>query len=203
MDLPAPLIEALSRLVGPDHFFSNSTVRDQLARTTLPKGTRPAALVRPAERAHVQAIVQLASTHHVALYPISRGKNWGYGDACAPTNGCLIVDFSRMNKIIEVNSELAYAVIESGVTQGQLAAYLKEHHIPLMLDGNGAGPDASFVGNILDRGFGHSRYGDRFLHACNFEAVLADGTILNSGYGAYPNAKAQHVYKHGIGPAID
>jgi 4-cresol dehydrogenase (hydroxylating) len=108
-----------------------------------------------------------------------------------------------MNRILEVHSELAYAVIEPGVTQGQLAEHLSRDGIPLMLDGNGAGPEASFIGNIVDRGFGHSRYGDRFSHCCNMEAVLADGSVFSTGFGSYPHAQAQHVYKHGVGPSLD
>ena len=100
MELSANLIEAFTRLVGPDYLSTASSVRDSLARTTLPKGTHPAALIQPSDRAQVQAIVQLASSHAVPIYPISTGKNWGYGDACAPTEECLILDLSRMNKIL-------------------------------------------------------------------------------------------------------
>ncbi|HJP34531.1 MAG TPA: FAD-binding protein, partial [Gammaproteobacteria bacterium] len=50
----------------------------------------------------------------MVLYPISRGKNWGYGDACPTTDGAAIVDLSRMNQIVEVNTDLAYCVVEPG-----------------------------------------------------------------------------------------
>jgi 4-cresol dehydrogenase (hydroxylating) len=67
-----------------------------------------------------------------------------------------------MNRIIEVDDELAYAVIEPGVTQGQLAAHLAQRDVRLWVDCTGAGPDTSIVGNVLERGFGHSPYGNRF-----------------------------------------
>jgi len=169
----------------------------------LPQGTWPAAVAWPRTREEVQSVLKEASARAIPVYPISCGKNWGYGDACASLDGCLILDLSRMNRIIEVNTDLAYAVVEPGVTQGQLVEYLRENQCPLMVDANGAGPDASLIGNILERGFGHSRYGDRFSHCCNLEVVLADGTLLNTGFGAYPQARAQHIYKHGIGPSLD
>jgi 4-cresol dehydrogenase (hydroxylating) len=72
-----------------------------------------------------------------------------------------------------------------------------------MLDVTGAGPDASIVGNALERGFGHSPYGDHFRHTCGMEVVLADGRLLRTGFGSYQNAQAARVYPWGIGPWID
>jgi len=202
-ELPFDFLDRLRTFAGPAGVSNDQAIRESLARTMLPQGTRPAAVVWPSTREQVQNVLKEASARAIPVYPISRGKNWGYGDACASIDGCLILDLSRMNRIIEVNADLAYAVVEPGVTQGQLVDYLKEKQYPLTVDANGAGPDASLIGNILERGFGHSRYGDRFSHCCNFEVVLADGTLLNTGFGAYPQAQAQHVYKHGIGPSLD
>lgn len=158
---------------------------------------------RPASVEEVRAVLRAASRWGVPVFPVSAGKNWGYGDACAPADGMLILDLSRMDRILEVNADLAYAVIEPGVTQGRLEACLRERRLPLMLDGNGAGPQASFVGNILERGFGNSRYGDRCSHCCAIEAVLADGQVVRTGFSAYPKARAAHVHKHGVGPSLD
>ena len=63
-------------------------------------------------------------------------------------NGYLIIDLCNLKRVIEINEELAFAVIEPGVTQGQLADELKQRNSRLMLDVTGAGPDASIVGNI-------------------------------------------------------
>ena len=202
-ELPPEFLDRLRSFVGPSGASNDPTILNSYSRTTLPRGTRPAAVAWPSNREQVQHILKEASGRSIPVYPISRGKNWGYGDACASLDGCLILDLSRMDRIVEVNTDLAYAVIEPGVTQGQLVEYLNEHQYPLVVDANGAGPDASLIGNILERGFGHSRYGDRFSHGCNFEVVLADGTLFNTGFGSYPEAKAQHVYKYGIGPTLD
>jgi 4-cresol dehydrogenase (hydroxylating) len=108
-----------------------------------------------------------------------------------------------MNRILEVDETLAYAVIEPGVTQIQLYNYLKKNKSPLWLDCTGSGPEASIIGNTLERGFGHTPYGDHFLNSCGMEVVLGDGRVLRTGYGHYQNSKAQHVFKWGIGPHID
>jgi 4-cresol dehydrogenase (hydroxylating) len=173
------------------------------ARSTAPNGTQPCCVLYPTSTEQVQEVVRIASANGVVIYPISRGKNWGYGDACAPVDGAAIVDLSRMNQILEVNDELCYAVVEPGVAQGQFYDHLQKHHPGLSFDATGAGHDASLVGNTLDRGFGHTRYGDHFATACGLEIVLADGSVIRTGHWHYEHAKTKHVYRYGTGPFLD
>jgi 4-cresol dehydrogenase (hydroxylating) len=189
--------------LGSQYVDVTDSSRDRYGRTSGTHGIRPTAILRPASTAEVAQVLRIASRHCIAVHPISIGKNWGYGDACPPRENQAIIDLGRMNRIIEVNTELCYAVIEPGVTQGQLHQYLTEHKIKLWMDATGAGPDASVVGNILERGFGHTRYGDRIQSTCGMEVALADGRVLNTGFGHYANAKAHRTYRHGIGPMLD
>ncbi|WP_051822533.1 FAD-binding oxidoreductase [Desulfonatronum thiodismutans] len=192
-----------ARLLGPARARRDRETIDRYARSTLPKGTMPAGVLYPSTTEEVQAVVTIARQAGISLYPISRGKNWGYGDACAVTHGQVILDMSGMNHILEVNRELAYAVIEPGVTQKQLFDHLRDQDIPLWFDCTGSGPEASILGNTLERGFGHTPYGDHFYHSCGMEIVLGDGRVLRTGYGHYQEAKATHVFKWGIGPYLD
>jgi 4-cresol dehydrogenase (hydroxylating) len=147
--------QELARIVGEGNVAADEAVRTRLSRTTAPNGTIPLGVVYPTTREHVQQIVLAATRFSVPVFPISRGKNWGYGDACAPHDDALIIDLSRMNRIVEINPELAYAVIEPGVSQGQLLDHIERQGLPLMFDATGAGPDASIVGNTIERGSGH------------------------------------------------
>lgn len=189
--------------LGETNVDARAETLDCYSRSTQRQGTRPACVLFPRSTEDVQALVNIARVHKAALYPLSRGKNWGYGDACAPAENSAIVDLSRMNRIVEVNTELAYAVVEAGVSQGELYEYLESHHANLWMDCTGAGPGASFVGNTLDHGFGHTRYGDHFASTCGMEIVLADGSVLNTGFGHFADAKAARVYPYGVGPYID
>ena len=190
-------------LLGPDRAVATDELIDRYAKTTQDKATRPCCILYPTSTPEVQRVVQIASKHGVVVYPISRGKNWGYGDACAPTDNAAIVDLSTMNRIIEVDPDLGYAVIEPGVSQQQLYEYLQKTNTGLWLDCTGAGLDASLVGNTLDRGFGHTRYGDHFQSCCGMEVVLGTGEVLNTGFGHYPEAQAERVYRYGVGPFLD
>ena len=190
-------------LLGDDRVVTGRVVLDRYGRTTGggdPTSSSVALLPDHAEE--VKGTVAIASQFGLGVYPISRGRNFGYGDACAPTDGQAIVDLSRMNRIIEVNRELAYAVVEPGVTQGQLWEHLDRHCPELSMDATGAGLEASILGNAVDRGFGHSRYGDHVQSSFNVEVVLADGRVLETGFGHLPGAKARWVYPYGMGPLL-
>ena len=198
-----PLLRALHDVVGPGHVLDDDITIERYARSTASRSTRPIAVVYPGSHAEVVALVRLAAEHAIALYPVSTGRNWGYGDACAVESGQLIVELSRMNRIISVDAELAYAVIEPGVTQQQLSDYLREQKLDLWMDCTGAGPDTSLMGNILERGFGHSPYGNRLQHVSGMQVVLANGDVLHTGFGHYPKARATHIFPYGVGPFLD
>lgn len=190
-------------VLGGDGVRDDAATIARYARTTQADAPRPSCVLYPTSTEQVQAVVRVAAEHRVVLYPISCGKNWGYGDACAPVDGAAIVDLGRMNRILEVHSDLAYCVIEPGVSQGQLFNHLRDTKSGLWMDATAAGPDSSLVGNTADRGFGHTRYGDHVLTSCGMEIVLADGRVLNTGFGHFPGAKAAHCYPYGVGPFMD
>jgi len=203
----APRVEAAlaawRSVLGPDRVVTDATVLARYAASTSSWSTLPLAILRPHNTDEVVRIVQAAALGPVPLYPISAGRNWGYGDACALTDGHAIVDLSGMNRILEADGELAYVVIEPGVTQRQLSDYLARHDLPLWMDCTGAGPDTSLMGNILERGFGHSPYGNRFQNVAGMRIVLANGEIVDTGFGHYPTAVNQRVYPYGVGPFVD
>jgi 4-cresol dehydrogenase (hydroxylating) len=207
-DLPrdaglADALGAMAAVVGAANVRADDATRERYARSTAARPVRPLALVRPANAAEVAQLVKIAAGARLAVYPISTGKNWGYGDACAVGAGQVILDLSRMNRIIHVDPELAYAVIEPGVTQRQLSDFLRERGYPLCADCTGAGPDTSYIGNIMERGFGHSPYGNRLQHVAGMQVVLASGELLETGFGHYRQARAAHLFPYGVGPFLD
>src|SRR5688572_4416346 len=113
------------RTIGDGQFikFDGQIIQDY-GRTTGTISCRPVAVLYPESTSQVQAALRVAVQFGVGVHPISRGKNWGYGDACPLRPNHAILDLRRMNRILEVNEELCYAVIESGVTQGQLYDHL-------------------------------------------------------------------------------
>jgi len=190
-------------LLGDAHVLVDDATLDRYARSTSSSSRRPAAVLKPGTRDDVAALVKIARRCRTPLYPISTGRNWGYGDACAVYDGQVIVDLGRMNRIEHVDAELGYAVVEPGVTQGQLSRHLAESGARFWVDCTGAGPHTSLIGNIVERGFGHSPYGNRLQTVSGMEVVLGTGEVLQTGFGHYPEARTTYLYPYGIGPFLD
>jgi 4-cresol dehydrogenase (hydroxylating) len=190
-------------LLGTERMKDDPSTIARYSRSTSSHEIPPLAILFPKETSEVQAIAQIANQHRVPIHPISRGRNWGYGDAAAPTIGQVIVDLSKMNRILELDEELGYVRIEPGVTQGQLYAYLEEQNSSLWMDSTAAGPEASIVGNTLDRGFGHTRYGDRSQNCCGLSVVLPDGRLVKTGFSHINQGDLHKVYRGGVGPSLD
>lgn len=163
----------------------------------------PRGIILPSSADEVSAILKIASIYRIPLYPISTGGNWGYGSAAPASPGCVLLDLRRMNRIIEFDPDLAYAVIEPGVTQQQLYDFLQDQGDTLRADVTGSSPHTSVLGSILERGYGLSLYADRFLHTLNLEVVLPDGSIVHTGFGRVEGATTRNLYRWGIGPALD
>ncbi|MDD5580813.1 MAG: FAD-binding oxidoreductase [Methylobacter sp.] len=165
--------------------------------------TVPAILYPNSVEAIVQ-IVLIANECHIPLYPYSTGRNWGYGSANPVKNDCVLIDLSRMNKIVDFDAETGLISVQPGVTQRVLNDYLKQHHYSFLIPVTGAGPDCSLLGNALERGYGITPYTDHFAAVMGLQAVLPDGEIYNqsmlSGLGG--NA-VDRALKWGIGPYID
>jgi 4-cresol dehydrogenase (hydroxylating) flavoprotein subunit len=149
----------------------------------------------------VQAVLTVAREHKVPVYPISTGKNWGLGSRIPPRAPCALLDLSALNRIREVHEKLHYAVIEPGVTQQQLADYLRERGLPLIINLTGSSPNSSVLANALERGTGFHR--QRTDECRGLEVVLSDAEVVRTGFWAERTATEPHFYRHGMGPTLD
>lgn len=160
------------------------------------------AAVAPASSEEVQEIVRIAGEYSVPLWPVSRGKNFAYGGAAPVVSGSVVLDLTRMNRILEVNEEFGYALVEPGVSYFQLYDYIQERGLKLWLDVPDPGW-GSVVGNALDHGVGYTPYGDHFGMQCGLEVVLGNGEVVRTGMGAMPGNNTWQLFKYGFGPYVD
>jgi hypothetical protein len=88
------------------------------------------ATIAPRGVAEVQEIVKLSNTFLMPLWPFSVGRNIGYGGAGPRVPGSIGLDMGRhMNKVLKVDVEGAYALVEPGVTFADLHNYLVENNL--------------------------------------------------------------------------
>jgi 4-cresol dehydrogenase (hydroxylating) len=197
------ILEQWARIVGPEHVVTEERELRAAEKATYATGHRIPAIVRPADCAQVQECMRAAYRGGIAVYPISTGKNWGYGSRVPASDGCVLLDLGRMNRIVGFSEELAYVTVEPGVTQQQLHHFLRERRSALWMDATGASPDCSLIGNAVERGFGHTPYGDHFANSCGLQVVLADGDVIDTGFSRFPSAHAGPLFRWGVGPSLD
>jgi 4-cresol dehydrogenase (hydroxylating) len=162
------------------------------------------AAVAPDSTEQVQAVVRIANEHRIPIYPISTGRNLGYGGSAPVLSGSVVLDLKRMNRILEVDERNAYALVEPGVSYFDLYRYIQDHGLKLMIDCPDPGW-GSVIGNSLDHGAGFTTnpYRDHFDAHCGMEVVLGNGDVVRTGMGALPGAKTWQQYKYGYGPYLD
>ena len=134
------IVEAWERAIGESRVNSSSSSLEASGSTCIGVQRLLLAILRPETEAHVQALIKVAAEYAVPLYPVSTGRNWGYGSAAPITDDCALVDLSMMRAIVEVDADLGTVRVQPGVTQQQLYDYLAKNDLPFIVPVTGAGP---------------------------------------------------------------
>jgi 4-cresol dehydrogenase (hydroxylating) len=104
----AATLERFSQIVGKEWVFTGEQMvsyHDPYPISNDDTRYKAHAAVAPSSTEQVQEIVKAANTSGVPLWPVSRGKNFAYGGAAPVLSGSVVLDMSRMNRILEVNEK--------------------------------------------------------------------------------------------------
>jgi FAD/FMN-containing dehydrogenase len=146
-------------------------------------------------------ILAIARRYRVPLYPISTGRNWGYGTSLPTAPEAVLLDLSRMNRILDFDPEFGTVTLEPGVTQGQLCRFLAEKRAHFIVPTSGAGPGCSLLANALERGYGITPHADHFGALANLEVILPDGTWLRAPFASLGVPILDRLFRNGVGPS--
>ena len=199
----ARALDRWAQVLGSEYVSRDPHLLADAETATFATTQRIPALLRPRDRPQVQDCLRIANQFGIPLYPISTGKNWGYGSRVPPADGCVLLDLGRLTRIVDFNEELAYVTLEPGVTQQQLYGFLKQRGSKLWMDATGSSPHCSLIGNVMERGFGHTPYGDHFAHVCGLEVVLPTGEVIQTGAARWHASASAGVSRWGVGPSLD
>jgi FAD/FMN-containing dehydrogenase len=176
------VLSRLAEIVGQD--YVSNCPEDLYLYSRDPGAQKPRRtdyVVMPRTVDEVQQIVGLANQEKIHLTPMGAGLT--LSALTVPLRGGIVLDMKRMDSIIEVNEASRYALIEAGVTQAALRAYLEKHHPRLQHSTPESPPTATIVGNILIQGHGHltPRYGVNSQMVNGMEVVLPTGEVCKLG----------------------
>lgn len=182
--MTAELKTFLAELLGPDNVLDSPAALEAYREDfTEAEPVDPGLVAFATTVEQVQAIVRRCGEANAKVPITARVAGTNVGGLALAAPGGLVLDLSRMNRILEVDAEEMFAVIEPGVTQQQLKDHLLEHEIPLTL-GYSLGPPYSSVGvNALLSGLTNRslKYGEQSEWISGLEVVLADGSLARTG----------------------
>jgi len=143
--------EKLVEIVGTANVSYEPATLDEYSRdVSFVNSVRPLCVVKPANAGEVQKIVNLANETLTPLVPVSSGPPHFRGDTVPGIGGAVIVDLSRMKKIIRVDRYHRVAMVEPGVTFGELIPAVEKEglrlNMPLL-----PRKSKTVVGSMLER----------------------------------------------------
>ncbi|MFB6354880.1 MAG: FAD-binding oxidoreductase [Halobacteriales archaeon] len=154
--------------------------------------TAPDAVVWPASTDDVSAVLAAANERRVPVTPYAAGS--GLEGSAVPVHGGVSLDLTRMNDLIEVRPEDHQVDVEPGVLGADVdeaAASAGLFFPPLPSSG-----DLSTVGGMIATdasGMQTVKYGEVADWVLGLEAVLADGTVIETGSRAVKTSSGYNL----------
>jgi hypothetical protein len=123
--------EELPKTIDPENIIDDPEILNQFSEDiSLTPPSMPDLIVRPENAEDVRTVVKLAEKNNTPLVPVSSGPPRFHGDTI-PERGGVIVDFSKMRRICEIDPVSRYVMVEPAVTYGALIPELKKHGLRL------------------------------------------------------------------------
>jgi FAD/FMN-containing dehydrogenase len=180
--------EKLAKIVGAGNVSRDRATLAEYSRDmSFVNTVRPACVVKPKNAADIQKIVKLANDTQTPLVPVSSGGPHFRGDTVPGTGGAVIVDLSKMRKVIRVDRFHRVAMVEPGVTFRELIPAVEKEglrlNMPLM-----PRKSKTVVGSMLEREpvvMPKYQWDISDPLAC-IEVVFGNGEMFRTGQAAGP-----------------
>jgi D-lactate dehydrogenase (cytochrome) len=174
----AQALDALAPLLGERLSRSKSELAHHGRSESYFPPTDPDAVAYPETLAEVQALVKICAGHGCPMVGWGAGTSLeGHGLA---VRGGVVVDFSRMNKVLEIRPADMDVTVQPGVTREALNEELRATGLFFPVD---PGANASLGGMAMTRASGTTavRYGTMRDNVLGLQVVLADGRVIRTG----------------------
>ena len=135
----------------------------------------------------VQQVVKIANKYATPI--ICRGAGTNTVGACVPIHGGIILNFSKMNKILEINPHNMTARVQAGVVIGDLQKAVEE--IGLFYPPDPSNLGVSTIGGSIAQNSAGARcfkYGATKDYIIDMVVVMANGEVIRTGSNTIKNA---------------
>ncbi len=174
-------IHELSKIIKDEErvVYGDRIEQKFLSDTLGRKKGKACALVFVKSTQEVSDVMRFAHENRISVTP--RGAGTNLVGSTVPFNNAIILDFSKMNKILEIDKENFTATVEPGVVLKDFQQYVE--NLGLFYPPDPGEKTASIGGNIATNAGGMRavKYGVTRNYVMGLELVLADGTIIQAG----------------------
>lgn len=176
--------QALKKIVRPNQIITDPIELITYENDATWEHGHPDAVVFPQSAEQVSQLVQWANRYNVPL--VARGAGTGLSGGAVAEHGGIIVEFARMDRIIEFDEVGRSVVVEPGVVNLVLDEFVKTKGLYYPPD-PASGRTATIGGNIAENAGGPHcfKYGVTTNYVLGLQVVLADGRIVNLGGRAF------------------
>ena len=177
------ILEKLKAIVGPKDVVTDADAMQPYSHDEVTDPAyhhMPEAVVFAETAQQVSAIIKLANACHFPVVP--RGAGTGLACGAVPEYGGIVLSLEKMNKILEINEDGLYAVVEPGVRTSDLQEAAEKKG--LFYAGDPCSGDSCFIGGNIATNAGGNRavkYGTTRHQVYSVEVVNPTGRIVNLG----------------------
>jgi glycolate oxidase len=174
------LLTRLKSLIPSDRISTSPEDLTAASYDASKRMAQPDVVIKPLNTEEISAILKIANENSIPVYP--RGAATSVTGSAVPIKGGIVIDTSKMNRIIEINKNNLMAVVEPGVVVGDFQKAAEKEG--LFYPPDPASADTCTIGGNIATCAGGLRcikYGVTRDYAIGLEAVLADGTIIHTG----------------------
>ncbi|KMO85881.1 FAD-binding protein [Megasphaera cerevisiae DSM 20462] len=177
------VLEQLKAIVGPKNMLTDPNLMQPYSHDEVTDPVyhhMPEAVVFTESAAQTAAIITLANTARFPVIP--RGAGTGLACGAVPTYGGIVLSLEKMNKILEINDDALYAVVEPGVRTSDLQDATDAKG--LFYAGDPCSGDSCFIGGNIATNAGGNRavkYGTTRHQVYAIEVVNPQGKIVQLG----------------------
>jgi glycolate oxidase len=180
------MVEELSKIVGKENVLSSETDLLLYGYDASLFKAKPDCIAFPGSTQEVSEIVRFC--HREAIPVIARGSGTNLSGGTIPTRGGVILHFSRMNRILEIDVQNQRGVVEPGLFTLALKNQLARYGYVYQPD-PASEKVSTFGGNFAENSGGPHclKYGVTTNHILGAEIVLPDGEVIQVGGKALDN----------------
>ena len=158
----------------------------------------PDVVVFPETIEEVQLIMRFANANKIPV--VARGAGTNLVGACIPTKGGIVINFTKMDNILNINKTNMTAKVQPGVIMGKLQEEVEK--LGLFFPPDPSNLKVSTIGGAIAQSAGGPKtfkYGTTKDYVLALKVVLADGTLLEVGAPTIKNATGYHLEQIFIG----